>query len=89
MENQYPECEKMAAVKDRSQVIGEFLDWLLNEKEFVIAHYDPYESDHGGETLVCDQKDIEIWLAEFFNIDLDKIEKERCQILDEIRRKNE
>lgn len=87
MENQYPECEKMWVIKAKSQVIDEFLDWLLNEKEFVIAHYGPYESDIGGETLVCDQKGVEILLAEFFDIDLDKVEKERRQMLDGIRGK--
>ncbi len=32
MKNQYPECEKMMAVKDKSQVIGEFLEWLTCER---------------------------------------------------------
>ncbi|KKN91260.1 hypothetical protein LCGC14_0221280 [marine sediment metagenome] len=85
MKNKYPECEKMAAVKDKSQTIGEFIHWLFNEKECVIAHYDPYEDDRGGDTLVLVQKNIETWLAEFFKINLDKVEKEKRQMLKEIR----
>lgn len=27
-ENEYPECEKMAAIQEKSQAIGEFLEWL-------------------------------------------------------------
>ena len=29
---QYPEHEKLAKVKNESQVIGAFLDWLRNEE---------------------------------------------------------
>jgi hypothetical protein len=29
--NTYPECEKMALVKDKSQIAGEFLEWLQSK----------------------------------------------------------
>lgn len=32
-ESKYPECDKMLAVKEDSQIIGEFLDWLLNAQK--------------------------------------------------------
>lgn len=35
----YPEHEKMKAIKDKSQAIGEFLEWLDTEKNYEIAHY--------------------------------------------------
>lgn len=35
----YPEHEKLAAVKDRSQTIGEFLDWYQSEGGGVLAHW--------------------------------------------------
>lgn len=36
----YPEHEKLAKVKDRSQAIGEFLDWLMNEQgAFLCKHH--------------------------------------------------
>lgn len=31
----YPECEKMAKIKDQSQMIGEFIEWLDRNKMFV------------------------------------------------------
>lgn len=84
MAEKYPECEKMMAVKDKSQVIGEFLEWLQYERSITVE--------------LCVRNDIhdklfpfnfstEKLLAEFFNIDLNKVEKEKRQILDELRRK--
>ena len=43
------ELDKMLAVKDKSQVIGEFLDWLLNHKGYVLARYSCYE--HREKTM--------------------------------------
>lgn len=35
----YPEHEKLTAVKDRSQAIGEFIDWYQSEGGGVLAHW--------------------------------------------------
>jgi len=70
----YPECEKIAKVKDQSQVLGEFLEWLDLQGMFV-AEYDRLEYPQpirlGREKL----------LAKYFKIDLDKAEKEKQSIL--------
>mgnify|MGYP001084123261 CR=1 FL=1 len=42
----------------------------------------------GYDRLVTSRKTIHQWLAEFFEIDQDKIEKERQALLDEIRAGN-
>lgn len=70
-----PELDKMLAVKDQSQTIGEFLDWLTEVKGYVLAEYD--ENDR----LYPKYSSIETLLAEFFGIDLKKIEEERRAIL--------
>ena len=76
----YPECEKFYKIKDMSLMIGDFLAWLGSEKHVHLAHceerrgylsYYPYST----ESL----------LAEFFNIDLDKLEKEKQEMLRELR----
>lgn len=77
----YPECEKMSQVRPQSQAIGEFLEWLRYEKGWVLATV-PEEYEF---TLVEASYSIEGLLAEFFGIDLDKVETERRQMLDEIR----
>lgn len=77
-----PACDKMASVADRSQDIGEFLDWLQHEKliELCIRH------DICGKLMAC-RNDTERLLAEYFGIDLKKVEEERRAIVDALRRK--
>lgn len=77
----YPELAKMEDARPSSQVIGEFLDWL-SDKGLTICAFHPtvrngiYHPTH---------KSIEQTLADYFEIDLNKIENERRQILDEFR----
>ena len=70
----YPECEKLRAVSDKSQVVGEFLDWLSCDKGVILGEYK-------GERLGEFYYNTENLLAEFFKIDLKKIEEERREIL--------
>ena len=84
--SQYPECEKLAAVSKDSGNIREFLEWLLYSKNYVLAFYsdeDDYEYDNGLRAV---NLNIEEFLAEYFEIDLDKVETERREILDSCRR---
>ena len=75
----YPEHEKLLAIKDSSQVIGVFLDWL-SYKNFVIAEY-----PGGRGELYPITQDSSKLLAEFFEIDERKLEKEKRAMLDAIR----
>ena len=76
-----PELDRLAAVSDESQAIGEFLEWLQSERNIVLAEYlNPkahllYPANVGIETL----------LAQYFKIDLAKVEKERRLLLQSIR----
>lgn len=81
-----PMLEKMHLVQRESQIIGEFLDWLLNQKGLRLAHYVgespfvelvPYRGDDRHPL-------IEALLAEYFDIDLDQAERERRALLDKI-----
>jgi len=82
----YPECEKLAKVSKTSQKVGEFLDWLRGDKEFILCKY--IEDDDDGHDLVPVGCNIENLLAEYFEIDMDKVEKERrqMQMLAELRK---
>jgi hypothetical protein len=141
-----PELDKMSAVRDRSQTIGDFLDWLSQEKNWHLGAYvierdfEPGERftvekieragspdvyrvrDHGSmntysyvggrwdtreeaeESARLHDEDyirrteehasrpyrrqsyaMEELLAEFFEIDLKKVEEERRAILEAIR----
>ena len=101
------ELEKLERVKERSQEIGEFLEWLLETKKYRIAKYLTNEEYEGEENVWVDKSlfgdakpikrhtigknelmplsiDIEKLLAEYFGIDLTKVEEERREILKEI-----
>ena len=100
-----PELDKMKAVKEKSQAIGEFLDWLMQEKKVQLGN--PHEhgptcrgwddgrdkySPRGTDRCECVTGEfiplhisMEKLLAEFFDIDLVKVENERRAILDYIR----
>jgi len=75
-----PELEKMKAIQPKSQMIGEFLEWLTGEKGVTLAKYD----NHDRLMPVYDH--AEKLLAEFFGINLVKAEKEKRMILENVRR---
>ena len=100
-----PELDRMLAVKEQSQAIGEFLDWLENHDSLKLCRRGLVqddaavivnaltlkenipEDDELKEGYVLNMTPIEKILAEYFNIDLAKIEQERRAILDSIRNK--
>lgn len=71
----YPQHEKLNAVKDQSQTIGDFLEWL-NEKDFVVAKFDARNCMLYPEYLSMDRI-----LAEYFEIDLNALESEKRAML--------
>jgi hypothetical protein len=73
----------MLAVTDKSQSIGEFLEWLLGEKGMHLARYD--EDHFDGEFLMPVNIGIQELLAEYFEIDLNKVEQERRALLENLR----
>lgn len=87
-----PELDKIQKYKEHSQKIGEFMEWLSSERNFVLAQRWPIEEldeedDFGDleEVLLPIQIHKEKLLAEFFGVDLDKAEEERRALLDELR----
>ena len=90
-----PELDKMLAIKDKSQAIGAFIEWL-GHNGMVIARYASKEdewADEGEEKVATgiDRGDllpilnsVEM-LAKYFQIDLDKVDKEKLAILESLR----
>lgn len=79
----FPEHKKLRAIKDRSQVIGEFLEWLQGEKGFALATWCSH-----GEFLDPARFNVNQLLAEFFEIDQEKLEAEKLAMLDQMRTAN-
>ena len=76
----YPEHDRLSEISDISQSIGQFLD----ESEYILAEYhrpDGYSEEH----LFPVQKPITQILADYFEIDLNKIEAEKRQMIEEMR----
>ncbi len=84
-----PEHDKQEKVIKTSQEIGRFLDWLQDEKGVSLAHYQ--ESTRLGLSgPVTEEVYIRFahsrlgLLAEFYGIDLDRLEDEKIAILAEL-----
>jgi len=78
----YPEHEKQAKVLDQSQTIGSFLDNGGLGDGVVLAKWDERP---GRDNLYPIHMDINKILAAYFEIDLNKIEKEKQQMLKDLR----
>lgn len=101
-EQKYPECDKLERVSDESQNIGEFIDWLHNEKGYCIANTHAHQEGcfarpefDDDDDAECGYKEdelqpihltIEKLLAEYFDVDMDKVEKERRKIIEDLRK---
>lgn len=77
---QYPEHEKLSAISELSQAIGEFLEWCQG-KGWVLAEI-PDEYDFTWFPISYSTNTL---LARHFGIDLDRLEAEKKQMLDAIR----
>lgn len=72
----YPEHEKMRKISDQSQAVGDFLEWVRSEKGWFLAQRD----DETKRIWPASYSTVQL-LAEFFEIDLDKIEDEKRAML--------
>lgn len=79
----YPENARLGEVSSFSQEIGQFLDWLEYEKEITFVVVD----DRGR--YIPKSLDRTKILAEFYEIDLEKIESEKRAMLDSMREQAE
>jgi hypothetical protein len=79
-----PELDKMSLIQDKSQAIGGFIEWL-GERDPQLYLCECAKEEEGFFPVY---PNIEKLLAEYFEIDLDKIEKERRELLDYVRQQN-
>lgn len=73
------EHERLSQIKDKSQVIGEFMEWLQGKG------ITPQKCGRGNRSY---RFYVQKELAEFFKIDLEKLEKEKRVILEHLRKTN-
>ncbi len=91
------ELEKMEKVQEESQAIGDFIEEFLKNKGIVLATYHKHskkmcDRDEWGwkcgwrtEQPMLLHYDIQKLLAEYFSINLEKVEEEKQEILTDLR----
>lgn len=81
--NEYPEHQKLKAISDKSQAVHEFLEWLSREcgVELCTRHAKT-------EELIPWMKRHDDVIADFFEIDLTKINEEKEAMLAQMRKDN-
>ena len=80
MGTKYPECDKMLAVQNESGPITEFLNWLRSKGVWLVLPIEPTKKNGYARSKPAFQNH-EHMLAEFFEIDLSLVEKERREML--------
>lgn len=79
-----PNLDKVIEVKDKSQAIGEFIEWCNHEKKWFFCKYLP-DREFPSPVRV----DIERLLAEFFDIDYDAMNREQAAVLKYVQEHND
>ncbi len=82
----YPEHEKLKALNGANQTVGDFIEWLFGKYE--LAEWNTNQ-ELSEDELVPAHRSRDGLLAEFFNIDQNRLEEEKRAMLDEIRRAND
>ena len=91
----YAEHERLHLVKDKSQTIGEFLEWLTNDGVVLCREHKHRDECYEKGYRVCglrlgdmwpDHEPIEKRLAAFFQIDLNKLDNEKREMLSDLRK---
>jgi hypothetical protein len=77
----FPEHDKLSAIADKSQTLGEFIEWLPSRGIHLGV---PTES---GRYLHFHTPNIQALLAAFFEIDQDRLETEKRQMLNQLRKR--
>jgi hypothetical protein len=80
----YPEHDKLDRIKVLSQAQAEFIEWLEEEKDISLCTWD--DDDEGSGFRIRSRTPIQQLLAEYHHIDLKKLELEKRQMLEELRR---
>lgn len=73
----YPEHEKLEAVLEKRDIIGEFLEWL--QERYTLGTFIQFKGALSQELWPA-RKSVEELLAAYFNIDTKKLEEEKREI---------
>lgn len=82
----YPQHEKLSEIRDKSQAIGEFIEWA-SDRGWELAEWVTFGAGDGFpfERMVPVNRPIPALLAEYFGIDLAELEREKRAMLTALR----
>jgi len=83
----YPEHERLKALEGKNQTIGEFIEWLSDNRYIICEWHNLGDEDARGYYPV--NRSPQSWIAQYFQIDPAKIEAEKRAMLDIQRALNE
>jgi hypothetical protein len=83
-----PECEKLSAVSKESDKIGDFLGWLHEHGICLVEWLPDDEVDENPWRMSKYDNDFNQLLADYYNIDLKKVEVERTALLKWLQEQN-
>jgi hypothetical protein len=88
----YPEHAKLAKVKDQSQAIHEFIEFLRDDKHIFLCDWydgeDTADEEAAPGCYLQIRKRLTTLVAEFLGVDENKLELEKQKMLAELRRQN-
>jgi len=96
-----PEHEKLKYIQYKSQAIHEFIEWLSDTKDIRLMENYSEEFYENNEDFADAKRELDYdfafpirakltdLVAEFYDIDLKKLEDEKLAMLEEIRRHND
>ena len=76
----YPEHDKAESVQAESQAIGDFLEWLAGPPHGILL------AKFRGDQLTLAGIRFELFIAEHMGIDYAKLQREKADMLNEIRK---
>ncbi len=83
-----PECERMVALKDKSDLLTDFVDWLGEQPDVELCRVVDDDNMRPSRSYLPLTMTYEKLFARFFEIDLDKVEKEKREALACLRTKH-
>lgn len=79
-EQQYPECEKLNEHHSQMEIIREFLEWA-SENGMEFGHWEPGLLGQVHDNFIPVNKSFDEYLAQYFDINMGKVETERRAML--------
>jgi len=90
----YPECDKLSSRTAEWDAIYPFIEWLLEKKIWLAQtitkreYYGEGYEDEPMDTMVPILQSLDNILYEYFDVDPNKLERERRELLSSLRKKD-